>query len=74
MLLEDYRTLNNMSYKELATFLGLKSPTSAMRYCIGTRYPKLNILIRIQDKTKQAVTANDFVAKYRELHEQKIQP
>mgnify|MGYP001285287931 CR=1 FL=1 len=74
MLLEDYRTLNNMTYQQLADFLEISHATEALRYCKGIRFPRPEVFIKIQIKTKHAVTANDFVAKYRELHEQEVQP
>tara|TARA_R100001443_G_scaffold98270_1_gene105265 strand:- start:747 stop:968 length:222 start_codon:yes stop_codon:yes gene_type:complete len=71
MFLEDYRTLNKLTYEKLAQHLGFSNSTVALRYCNGSRFPSPNALIKIEDKTRAAVTANDFVAKMREMNGQK---
>tara|TARA_Y200000002_G_scaffold12099_5_gene9911 strand:+ start:1189 stop:1398 length:210 start_codon:yes stop_codon:yes gene_type:complete len=69
MRLKDWKELHNVSYNELAEKLGLDNKITIYRYCNLVRFPKPEMVKRIENVTKMAVTAQDFQNHYRELHE-----
>tara|TARA_B100000212_G_C27168496_1_gene445014 strand:+ start:406 stop:645 length:240 start_codon:yes stop_codon:yes gene_type:complete len=68
MRLKDYKELHNLSYAELAEKLGIENSMTIYRYCTLARFPKPDMVHKIETVTKLAVTAQDFQNHYQELH------
>ena len=72
MRLQDWKELHSYSYAEMANILGVQNSMTIYRYCKLSRFPKPEMVEKIENVTKMAVTAQDFQNHYRELDEQKI--
>lgn len=63
MQLNKFRIKKNLTYKQLADLIGLKSKTASStvhRWCTGSRMPRPQMIEKIKTATKNKVTIKDF--------------
>ena len=64
MTLEQFRSRHRLTYQQLADLIGLSGGGACRtvhRYATGKRFPPPDMLRRIREATRTAVTADDFV-------------
>ena len=71
MKLSKWCDITGTSKLEIANKLGTVSSRSVFRWAKSERFPKPQELLRIEQLTEGAVTANDFVKQWAELNGQK---
>ena len=72
MRLKDWKELRNLSYTDLAAKLGVQNSMTIYRYCNLSRFPKPEMVNKIETVTKMAVTAQDFQNHYKEIDGQEV--
>lgn len=67
MTLEEYKVKNNLSYYALGQQLGCCSvnpAVKAQRYCQGKRFPRPEMILKIEKLTNNEVTVRDLIDVY----------
>ncbi|GBR06353.1 hypothetical protein HW511_00350 [Asaia siamensis] len=72
MKLGDYLKTNQISPRDFGLSIGIKHKATVYRYLNGLRFPSAAALDRIKSATQGKVTADDFVATYRERHGEQL--
>ena len=72
MRLKDWKELHKLSYTDLAEKLGVQNSMTIYRYCNMSRFPKPEMVNKIETVTKMAVTAQDFQNHYKEIDGQEV--